>query len=244
MIFVVLAAGYATRMYPLTENFPKPLLPVGGEPILTRLLRDADAIEGVSRHVIISNHRFYAQFKAWSETLDLKNPVTVLDDGSTDQDNRLGAVKDLQFAIESSHLDDDLLVVAGDNVLDFSLAAFAAFQQQRQTSAVMCYQETNQERLKKTGVMVPDADFRIVSMVEKPQNPPSEYCVPPFYFIKKSDIGEVAAAIESGISCDAPGSFIAYLAGKKPVYAMPMPGKRYDVGSIEGYEKLKDNPPV
>ncbi|MBO5162622.1 MAG: NTP transferase domain-containing protein, partial [Lachnospiraceae bacterium] len=117
---VVLAAGYATRLYPLTENFPKPLLPVGGKPILNWLLDDIDILPEIDGHVIISNHKFISYFTKWKEEQNLKNPITILDDGSLDNDHRLGAVRDIQFAIETLKLEDDLLVIAGDNVLDFS----------------------------------------------------------------------------------------------------------------------------
>jgi glucose-1-phosphate thymidylyltransferase len=118
MISVSLAAGYATRLYPLTENFPKPLLEVGGTPILERLLTDIDGIDEVTRHVVISNHKFIGHFENWRAATRVQKPVFLLDDGSTANDNRLGAVRDVLLAIESLSLDDDLLVIAGDNCLD------------------------------------------------------------------------------------------------------------------------------
>ena len=140
---VVLAAGYATRLYPLTENFPKPLLPVGGKPILNWLLDDIDILPEIDGHVIISNHKFISHFTKWKEEQNLKNPITILDDGSLDNDHRLGAVRDIQFAIETLNLEDDLLVIAGDNVLDFSLAGFVAYMREKGKSCVMCHEENN-----------------------------------------------------------------------------------------------------
>ena len=120
MTCIILAAGYATRMYPLTLNFPKPLLEVGGKKIIDWLLDDIQSA-GVERTMVISNHKFYNQFK---EGADTKTNVAVLDDGSTDNDNRLGAVKDIEFAIDKENIDDDLIILAGDNVLDFSFKGF------------------------------------------------------------------------------------------------------------------------
>lgn len=240
MISVILAAGYATRMYPLTLSQPKPLLPIGSSTILTRLMEDVDSIGVIERHVVISNHRFIGQFEQWAKDANLKKPVTVLDDGSTENDNRLGAVRDIQFAIDQLKLDDDLLVAAGDNVLDFSLKSFVKHFARWQATAVMCYREERIEVLKRCGVIVPDKEFRVLSMVEKPAEPPSEWAVPPFYLYARRDLSEIARGISEGCGTDAPGSLIAWLCHERPVYAMPMPGRRYDVGDLEGYEKLKE----
>lgn len=239
MISVILAAGYATRMYPLTRNQPKPLLPIGDSTILERLINDLDSISAISRHVIISNHRFIDQFEKWAGDARLKKPIAVLDDGSTENENRLGAVRDIQFAIDQLKLDDDLLVAAGDNVLDFSLKSFVKHFQRWQATAVMCYREERIEVLRRCGVITPDAEFRVLSMIEKPTDPPSQWAVPPFYLYARRDIPQIARGIEEGCGTDAPGSMIAWLCEQRPVYAMPMLGKRYDVGDLEGYEQLK-----
>ena len=132
---IVLAAGYATRLYPLTENFPKPLLEVAGKSILDHLLDDIDTISGIDEHIIISNHKFLHHFEEWKKNCKLKNPVTIIDDGSMTNETRLGAVCDIQFAIETLNLDDDLLIVAGDNLLDFSLSSMVPFSSA--TSSIM-----------------------------------------------------------------------------------------------------------
>ena len=135
---IILAAGYATRLYPLTEKFPKPLLPVGSSTILDRLLSDIDAIPDISEHIIISNHKFISHFESWKQKKTLQKPIVLLDDGSTANENRLGAVKDLVFAIESLHIGEDILVLAGDNVLDFSLVPFVMYQK-KVSSSVYCF---------------------------------------------------------------------------------------------------------
>ena len=236
---LILAAGYATRLYPLTEHFPKPLLEVQGKTILDWLLEDIDKSGVVDQYVVISNHKFARQFQVWADQHRL--PITVLDDGTESNETRLGAVRDVQFAIDALALHDDLLVIAGDNLLDFSLTEFIAYQREKQTSCVMRYYEPSTEKLRKTGVAVVDEADRILSMEEKPAEPKSHWCTPPFYIYKASDVGLVKVGIDSGCGVDAPGSFIAWLSSVTPVHAYEMPGKRYDIGNLQSYEEVKQN---
>lgn len=231
---VILAAGYATRLYPLTENFPKPLLEVRGKTILDWLLEDIDGAGRVDEYIVISNHRFAGHFRQWAEKHRLN--ITVLDDGTESNETRLGAVKDIQFAIEELGLKDDLMVIAGDNLLDFSLKGFMDYQAEKGTTCVMRYYEPDVNRLRKTGVAEVDGEGRITEMAEKPQEPKSHWCTPPFYIYKAEDVPMVKKGIESGCGVDAPGSFIAWLSGQRPVHAYEMPGKRYDIGNLESYE--------
>lgn len=228
---VVLAAGYAARLYPLTENFPKPLLEVQGKAILDWLIEDIG--DAVDQFIVISNHRFVEHFEAWAS--DRPEKITVLDDGTESNETRLGAVKDVQFAIEKQGLDTDLLVIAGDNLLDFSLRSFITYFYQKQTTVIMRYWEESEAKLHKTGVAVVDEQDRIVEMEEKPANPKSHWCTPPFYIYKASDVGLVKTGIDAGCGTDAPGSFIAWLSTQTVVHAFEMPGRRYDIGNLESY---------
>lgn len=230
---IVLAAGYATRLYPLTADFPKPLLKIQHKTILDWLLDDLRA-NGVRDFVVISNHRFAHHFQNWAEA-----DTIVLDDGTTSNENRLGAVRDIQFAIESLSLHEDLLVIAGDNLLDFSLAGFLAYAGQKGTSCVMRYHEPSESRLHRCGVLTIDADEKIIAMEEKPAIPQSHWCCPPFYFYTREDAARVEEAIAAGCGTDAPGSLLAWLCKRSPVYAMLMPGNRYDIGTVETYEKAQ-----
>ena len=232
---VILAAGYATRLYPLTENFPKPLLAVGEKNILEWLIEDIG--DSVDEYVVISNHKFVEHFRAWSAKRPEK--ITVLDDGTESNETRLGAVRDVQFAVDELGLDDDLLVIAGDNVLDFSLKAFVEYYKARGTTCVMRYWEPSEEKLHKTGVAEVDENGLILHMEEKPAVPRSHWCTPPFYIYRREDVPMVKKGIESGCGVDAPGSFIAWLCDQVPVHAFEMPGKRYDIGNLESYEEVK-----
>lgn len=178
---IILAAGYATRLYPLTENFPKPLLDVRGKSILEWLVEDIEAVSQVDEIIVVSNHKFYQQFMSWKSRLNSRLPITVIDDGSTANDNRLGAVKDIVFAVEKCHIEDDILVMAGDNLLDFSVSGFVDFYNEKKAACVMRHYEPSIEKLRRTGVAIIDENSRVLQMQEKPRDPRSNWAVPPFY---------------------------------------------------------------
>lgn len=234
---LILAAGYATRLYPLTENFPKPLLTVGNKTILDWLIDDIDTSNMVDEYVVISNHKFAHHFATWAKKK--KQKVTVVDDGTDTNETRLGAVKDIQFAIDQLNLDDDMLVIAGDNVLDFSLTKFIGYARKKQTSCIMRYYEPERKKLLKSGVVDVDDKDEVLDMAEKPSNPDTHWCCPPFYYYTRDDAKLVQKGIDSGCGLDAPGSYIAWLCTQTTVHAMEMPGKRYDIGNLESYEKVK-----
>lgn len=234
---LILAAGYATRLYPLTENFPKPLLKVGEKTILDWLIDDMATLGIIDEYVVISNHKFAHHFDAWAAKSAHK--IRVLDDGTASNETRLGAVKDIQFAIETLGLTGDTLVIAGDNLLNFSLTHFIRYAMEKQHSCVMRYFEPSKERLKKSGVLEVASDDRVVNMEEKPASPGSNWCCPPFYYYTRQDARLVGKGIEAGCGTDAPGSYIAWLCTQTTVHAMEMPGSRYDVGNLESYNKIR-----
>lgn len=152
---------------------------------------------------------------------------------------RLGAVKDIQFAIDKLKFDDDMLVIAGDNVLDFSLTKFIAYAKKKQTSCIMRYYEADDKKLLKCGVVTVDGHDKILNMTKKSPTPATHWCCPPFYYYTKKDAKLMQKGIDSGCGTDAPGSYIAWLCKQTSVHAMEMPGKRYDIGNLESYEKVK-----
>ncbi len=231
---IVLAAGYATRLYPLTENFPKPLLKVGEKTILDWLLDDIHTAGLVDEYIVISNHKYVEHFHAWAKTRML--PITVLDDGTSSNAPRLGAVRDIQFAVDALSLDDDLLIIAGDNVLDFSLTGFLRYAIEKGTSCTMRYPESDENRLRKSGVSEIDEAERLLSMEEKPEHPKSHWCTPPFYFYRANDARKIRDAIADGCGTDAPGSLVAWMCRHTVMHSMEMPGKRFDIGNLESYE--------
>ena len=237
---LVLAAGYATRLYPLTENFPKPLLQVGNKTILDWLLDDIDKTKRINEYIIVSNHKFIEYFKEWVEKKKLYSPITLIDDGSMCNEERLGAVKDIELAISKLKIDEEMVVMAGDNLLDFSLAKFIKYYDSKNSTCIMRYYEENKEKIKKSASVRVDEMEKVINMEEKPKDPEDNWCSPPFYIYSEDAVRMVNVALNSGCMKDSPGSFIAYIYDKLPVYAMEMPGHRYDIGSIESYEYVKE----
>ena len=234
---LILAAGYATRLYPLTENFPKPLLKVGDKTILDWLLDDIHTSGLVDEYIVISNHKFAGHFQAWAQSHPL--PITVVDDGTSTNETRLGAVCDIQFAVEQLKLDDDLLIIAGDNVLDFSLVSFINYAKEKNTSCTMRYWEADRKRLTKSGVSVVGEHEELLSLEEKPAEPQSNWCTPPFYFYRAQDVKKIKDAIADGCGTDAPGSLVAWMCRHSLLHSMEMPGSRYDIGNLESYENVQ-----
>ena len=233
---LILAAGYATRLYPLTENFPKPLLEVNGKPIISWILDDIDANVDIEEYIVVTNHRFAEHFNEWKEKCGLHHPITVLDDGSTENDNRLGAVQDIVFAVNRLKIEDDLMVLAGDNLLNFSLKGFINYFKKVNHTCVMRHYESSVEKLRKTGVASMDDNGMITLMEEKPSEPKSNWAIPPFYIYSKEDLYLLNNAINDGCDTDAPGGFIAWLCTQCKVYAYEMPGRRYDIGDLNTYK--------
>ena len=162
-----------------------------------------------------------------------------MDDETNTNDTRLGAVKDIQFAIDQRKIDDDMLVIAGDNILDFSLTKFISYAKEKKTSCIMRYYEPDEQKLLKCGVVTIDSKDRVLNMTEKSPNPATHWCCPPFYYYTREDAKLVKKGIDSGCGIDAPGSFIAWLCKQTDIHAMEMLGKRYDIGNLESYEKVK-----
>lgn len=238
---LILAAGYATRLYPLTENFPKPLLKVGEKSILDWLVDDLVETTDIDEFVVISNHKFATHFEEWKNSKEKTRfyEITVIDDGTSTNESRLGAVKDIQLAVEKLKLTDDLLVMAGDNVLDFSLSKFVEFAKKKGTSCVMCHEESELKKQQKTAIITVNKNDLITFYEEKPKEPKGNLAVPPFYCYRSVDVKRIQEALDSGCGYDAPGSFAAWLSKQTPMHAYKMPGKRYDIGDINSYEYVK-----
>lgn len=237
---IVIAAGYATRLYPLTENYPKPLLRIGGSTILGRMLDDVDRLPEIDSHIIVTNHRFAPVFNRWLETVSYTKPVTVIDDGTETNETRLGAVRDLLLALERCGVDDDIMVLAADNILEFSLRGFVDFFQEKGTSVIMCHREPELRRLQRTGVIAVDESMRVLQMQEKPETPVSDLAVPPFYIYSRNDLPLIRDCLAHGCGHDAPGNLAHYLADVSTLHAWLMPAGRFDIGSLDSYREAQE----
>ncbi|MBE7043199.1 MAG: nucleotidyltransferase family protein [Ruminococcaceae bacterium] len=236
---IILAAGYATRLYPLTEKMPKPLLKVQEKTILDWLIDDISKSGRVDRYIVVSNHKFASHFEQWAKEKNSEIPIVVLDDKTESNETRLGAVADILFAVKELHITGETMVIAGDNVLDFSLCRMIEYFDKKKCSCIMRYFEPDTKRCQSSGVVEIDEQDQILSMEEKPAYPKSNWVTPPFYLYTGEDIAMLEQALQDGCGKDAPGSFPAYLCIKKPVYAMEMPGKRYDIGNLASYETVQ-----
>ena len=238
---IVIAAGYATRLGELTKNFPKPLLKIGNNTILGRMLDDIDRIPDIDEHIIVTNHKFAPIFEQWAKEVNYSKPITIIDDGTSTNDTRLGAVRDLQFAIEKAKVDDDMLVVDADNLLFFSFQGFVEFAKEKGTPCIMCHNQPSKEKLQRTGVVVLDENWRVLNMEEKPEEPKSTWAVPPFYIYRKENIDMIMHAIENGCGFDAPGNLAHYMVDNVEMHAWPMAGTgenlRFDIGSLDTYNE-------
>ncbi|MDD3388128.1 MAG: sugar phosphate nucleotidyltransferase [Prevotella sp.] len=236
---IVIAAGYATRLGELTKNFPKPLLKIGNSTILGRMLDDIDKIDEIDEHIIITNHRFANIFEEWAECQTYKKPITIVDDGTSTNETRLGAVCDLLYAMDKLGIDDDLLVVAADNILMFSFKEFVEFAKAKETSCIMCHEQPSIELLQRTGVVTLDENNKVLNMEEKPRNPKSHWAVPPFYIYLRKDLDIVRSSVANGCGKDAPGNLAHYMVDNTIMHAWPMSAGRFDIGSLDSYEEAK-----
>ena len=238
---IVIAAGYATRLGELTRNFPKPLLRIGDSTILGRMLDDIDSIPEIDEHIIVTNHKFASIFEDWARGLNYRKPITIVDDGTETNETRMGAVCDLLFAMDKLSINDDMLVVAADNLLFFSFEGFVRFALEKGSSCIMCHEQKELAKLQRTGVVVLDADNRVLNMEEKPQNPKSTWAVPPFYVYLRKDLDLIRNAVADGCGKDAPGNLAHYLCDHTTMHAWPMAGTgenlRFDIGSLDTYKE-------
>ena len=234
---IVIAAGYATRLGELTKNFPKPLLQIGKSTILGRMLDDIDTIDDITEHIIITNHKFAPIFEKWAAEQTYSKPITIIDDGTETNETRLGAVCDLLYAMDQLNIDDDMLVVAADNLLFFSFREFVDFAKAKQTSCIMCHEQPSIEKLQRTGVVELDAQMKVLGMEEKPQEPKSHWAVPPFYIYMKKDLELVRHSVENGCGKDAPGNLAHYMVEHTTMHAWPMSAGRFDIGSLDTYHQ-------
>ncbi len=231
---LILAAGYATRLYPLTIKTPKPLLEIAGTTILDHLIANLEATGRIERYIVVTNDRYYDNFIAWRGA---NKKIDILNDGSVSNETRLGAVADIRLAVEKFRIDTDTIVIAGDNLIDFSFDVFLNYAREKNTSCIMRYYEQDASVLKRCGVIEIDGDDLVLGMEEKPTDPRSNWIAAPFYYFTGNDIASVKKALNDGCDRDAPGSYVAWLAKRAPVHAMRMPGRRFDIGTLESYHK-------
>ena len=194
---ILLCAGYATRLFPLTENFPKALLEVGGRPLLDYIVDEVNSLDEVDEIYLVTNNKYTPHFQKWADEKNNKKTITVFNDKTTTNENRLGAIGDIQFTIENAKIDDDLLIIAGDNLFTFKLRDFVDFQKSKGTSAI-CVKEEDHESLKRLGVVETDENQKIVGFEEKPGEPKGKYAASAVYLYPREVVPEFKKYIDEG----------------------------------------------
>ena len=236
MKVVILAAGYATRLYPLTVAQPKPLLPVAGKPMIEYVLDNLAPVGGIERVYVVTNAKFVGHFQKWADAYHGAKPnlnFTIVNDGSTDDSNRLGAIGDLHLVLTREKVDDDLVVVAGDNLFSESLGAFGEFCRRKRAPVLGVYDVESLEEAKKYGVVDLDGDGKIVRFEEKPKEPASTLIGIALYYYPKNVVPMIRQYIAEGNNPDQPGRLVQWLYPRTPVYTWTVPGLWYDIGSKE-----------
>jgi len=227
---IVLAAGYATRLKPLTDTWAKELLPVGGRPILDRIVQSLSTVADVDAVHVVTNARKAGAFHTWAEGRD----VTVHDDGTTSNEDRLGAIGDMEFVIDRVGIDDDLLVIAGDNLFEFDLSELVGFWRKKGTASAVAVRDVGSlELASQYGIVALDGDDRVTDFVEKPADPPSTLAAIATYLFHREHVSLIRAYLAADQPADQPGRFVAWLQRHEPVYGWVFDSTWYDIGNHE-----------
>ena len=242
MKILVLTAGYATRLYPLTLNTPKPLLPVGGKPMIDRILEKCASQEGVDGIYVVTNGKFFDSFKAWAATSEYKGKISVINDNTFTNETRLGAIKDIALAIDQKKIEDDLLIVAGDNLFEFDIERFLSFGKRNTDGiTVALYDIKDIGSATRYGVVSVDKANLVTDFEEKPQAPKSTLVSTGVYFIPKGKVGTIKKYISSpGTKPDQPGYYMSWMVKSDKVYGLAFREDWYDIGDIESYRKADE----
>ncbi|MBI4394733.1 MAG: nucleotidyltransferase family protein [Candidatus Omnitrophica bacterium] len=237
MNVIFLCAGYATRLYPLTENRPKPLLQVAGKTLLDHLLEKLEPIPSLEKAILVSNGRFYRHFCKWRETVQHKIAITVINDGTEDPAHRLGAIQDLKLAL-NSECATDVLVLAGDNLFDAELLPFVSFAESKSPLPVVGVYDVQDKTLaQKYGLIKTDSSGKITAFFEKPKNPQTTLASMGIYYFPKETLTYIDRYLEENQNPDAPGYYIKWLAEETNVFVFPFRGSWFDIGDLNSYQK-------
>ncbi len=237
---VLLAAGYATRLYPLTENFPKPLLDVADKTIVNHFLdRLAAAGSEIGEVICVTNDRYAEHFEKWKNKQSFSFPIKVINDGTRTNETRLGAVRDVQLGIQALKMPGDLMVVAGDNIFDSDLGEFVKNAKTRKDAVTLaCIDVEDKELAKKYGILKLGKAGKVDEFCEKPSDPPSTLASTGIYYFPKSTLSFFEKFLnEKGSNPDAPGFYIKWLVDQIPVYGEPLNGIWYDIGDKQSLEE-------
>jgi len=235
---ILLAAGYGTRLYPLTKNKAKPLIEVAGKPMVEHIIAKIEELDlkDIDKIIIVTNNKFYAQFCEWQEGFDSKIPIKILNDMTLSNEDRLGAIGDINFAIKKENINDDILIISGDNLFKFSIKEMHEMFKKNPTHLISLYDVKTQEEAKKFGIVSVDENNRIIEFKEKPEQPKSTLASIGIYFYKKSITDAIDRYLKEGNSADRPGDLVEWLYKRDKMngFVFDKPGEKwFDIGSFE-----------
>jgi len=240
---LILGAGYATRLYPLTKDRPKPLLPVGGVPIIERICRQLGELDGLDRIFIVTNHVFAGHYEAWLKDFGTRRPASprlaLIDDMTTAPENRLGAIGDIRYVLGHAKVSSDLIIVAGDNLIDSPLAGFV---ETGRTKGAAVGLKDFQDRSKASlyGVVELSPDGRVSGFEEKPAQPKSSMVAVGLYYLPARTLPLVQKYLDAGNSKDAPGYYLQWLHRQIPVHGHVLAGEWFDIGDLDSYRQADE----
>jgi len=239
---LILAAGYATRLYPLTKEYPKPLLVVGKKPIIDYIIEKVSAIDDIDEIIVVTNTKFISAFRKWARALKIRKRITLVDDLTKEHADRRGAIGDMHFVVEETRLDDDVLVVGGDNLFDEDLHGFLSFAKTNYPHPVIgVYDIRHKEHASKYGVVKLDAHHRIIDFQEKPKLAESTFIAMCLYYFPRQQLGLIREYLSAKTNKnDATGFYIDWLRNREKVYGFIFHGRWYDIGHHEHYKEAHE----
>jgi len=238
---LILAAGYATRLYPLTINRPKPLLPVRNRPMIDYTMAKLEELSSLDEVYVVTNSRFFKSFKAWASSYPGSKKITIIDDKTLTNEERLGAIGDMQFVIKEMNINEDLIIIAGDNLFSFKMDDFIKFAKARSSNcSIVLHNIGSLKEARRYGVVKIDENNKLLSFTEKPAEPESTLVAICLYYFPKEKLSRVAEYLTQSKHKDAPGNYIGWLVQNDNVYGFIFGDEWYDIGDKNIYEKIKD----
>lgn len=237
---LILAAGYGARLYPLTQSMPKSLLDVNGKPMMEYVLERIKAVPNINEFYVVGNEKFNTKFKEWKEKQGAHEPIKLLNDGTTDNKNKLGAIRDIELVLSNEKIDSDILIVASDNLFDFDLEKFYEFFKRKKSFCIGLFRIDDPILVRRYSNVTLDKEKRIIDFVEKPTKALSNLVAICLYIFPKERLHMVRSYLEEGNNPDAPGYFMQWLIAKEKVYGYEFSGKWLDIGDINSYNKAKE----
>ncbi|MBS7657307.1 nucleotidyltransferase family protein [Candidatus Bathyarchaeota archaeon] len=240
MIAVILAGGFAKRMWPLTKDKPKHLLPVAGKPMLTYVLEKIEPLDDVEQIIISTNAAFVTYFSEFLSKYKIKKKISLFVEDIYSEKEKLGSVGALGYLIRKNNIEDELLVIGGDNIFDFSLSKFLEFFRQKKANAIALFNIKSSEKAKLYGVVSIDSEFQIVDFQEKPDEPRSTLVSTACYVFTRDGVKCILRYLEKGNDPDKMGHFIEWLYKNEKVYGFIFSGIWFDIGSFESYHEANE----